>query len=297
MVPATFRFVAFGDARFHDPLDAQPSNAAVRQAMVAAIDQERPSFISISGDIVYDGENPRDWQVWDSETAVWQRDAVPIYPAIGNHELRGNERAGLANYFRRFPQIEGSRYYSLRAGNCLVLTLDSSLEETAGPQGDWLKQELDTLPLSTDFVFVVLHHPPYTSSRMTYFHRGHSVRSAEEALASLLEAQQAQMHARIIVFAGHVHNYERFEHAGVTYFVTGGGGAHPHIVKRAPDDLYKDPGVNYHYLLAEVTPGQVVITMNKLELRGERQVWTKPDSITVLANKPTTNSIRSASGW
>jgi len=286
-VPAAFHFVALGDTRFHDPLDAQPSNAAVREAMVAAVDRLQPSFISIGGDIVYDGENFRDWEVWDSETTLWRSHGIPVYPAIGNHELRGNERAGLTNYFNRFPQIDGSRYYSVRTGNCLMLVLDSSFDETAGPQGEWLKRELDGLPPAVDFVFLVLHHPPYTSSKMSYFHVGHGVRSAEGALAKMLEARQAQMHARIIVFAGHVHNYERFERGGVTYFVTGGGGAHPYIVKRAPNDLYKDPGVNYHYLLVEVTPGQVVITMNKLEFRGEKPVWTEPDSVSVPANQST----------
>jgi len=284
-VPPAFHLVALGDARFHDPLDSEPSNAAVRQAIVAAVDQERPSFISFGGDLVYDGENSRDWQVWDSETAVWRRDAIPVYPAIGNHELRGNERAGLANYFRRFPEINGSRYYSVHAGNCLMLVLDSSLNEAAGPQGQWLKQQLDALPNSIDFLFLVLHHPPYTSSKMSYFHGGHSARPAEESLATMLESRQPQMHARIVVFGSHVHNYERFEHGGVTYFVSGGAGAHPYIVKRAPNDLYRDPGVNYHYLLVEVTPDQVVVTMNKLEFRGEKQVWTKPDSVTVLANQ------------
>ena len=56
----------------------------------------------------------------------------------------------------------------------------------------------------------------------------------------MLEEKQKQLHARLIVFSGHVHNYERHEHNGVTYFVTGGGGARPYIIPRAPDDLYKD---------------------------------------------------------
>ena len=30
------------------------------------------------------------------------------------------------------------------------------------------------------------------------------------------------MRARIVVFSGHVHNYERHEHGGVTYFVDRG---------------------------------------------------------------------------
>ena len=43
----------------------------------------------------------------------------------------------------------------------------------------------------------------------------------------MLEERQAHARARIVVFSGHVHNYERHEHGGVTYFVSGGGGAPP----------------------------------------------------------------------
>jgi hypothetical protein len=38
------------------------------------------------------------------------------------------------------------------------------------------------------------------------------------------------------MFSGHVHNYEHQEHNGVTYFVTGGGGARPYPIERTPDD-------------------------------------------------------------
>jgi hypothetical protein len=41
----------------------------------------------------------------------------------------------------------------------------------------------------------------------------------------MLEVRQSYTRARFAVFTGHVHNYERHEHGGVTYFVTGGGGA------------------------------------------------------------------------
>src|ERR1700757_3164681 len=104
-VPATFRFVAFGDTRFHDPSDTEPANPAVRHALVAAIDKQNPAFVTIGGDIVYDGDNPKDWQVWDSETAIWRQHNIPFYPVLGNHDLHGNLQAALSNYFARFPEI------------------------------------------------------------------------------------------------------------------------------------------------------------------------------------------------
>ena len=163
-VSTPFHFVAYGDSRFHDPKDIEAANPSVRQALVQAIAQTNPAFISFGGDIVYNGYDKNDWKVWDSETAVWREKKIPVYPTLGNHDLHGDEKVALANYFERFPDLKNSRYYSVHAGNTLMLVLDSSQDETSGPQGQWLAQKLDHLPGNIDFLFIVLHHPPYTSS-------------------------------------------------------------------------------------------------------------------------------------
>jgi len=222
-----FRFVAYGDIRFTDPNNIDASNPVVRQALVRAIADTHPAFISIGGDLVYGGGNANDWKVYDEETAIWAKSKIPVYPALGNHELYGDEKIDLANYFLRFPELQNNRYYSVRAANTLLLMLDSSLDETSGPQGQWLAHELDTLPADVDFVCVVLHHPPYTDSSDQTPGGGHSARPSEQALAQMLEKRQPQTRARFVVIAGHVHNYERHEHKGVSYFVTGGGGGPP----------------------------------------------------------------------
>jgi acid phosphatase type 7 len=278
-----FHFVAYGDTRFTDPNDTKASNAKVRRALVEAIAETHPAFISIGGDIVYNGYDADDWKTWDDDTAVWRERNIPVYPALGNHDLHGDPKMALGNYFQRFPDLKESRYYSVRAANTLMIVLDSSLEETGGPQGQWLTDKLDHIPADVDFVFVVLHHPPYTSSSdRELYGGGHSARHSEQALAKMLEERQSRTRVRFVVFAGHVHNYERHEHGGVTYFVTGGGGAHAYPIERAPDDPFRDNHVNYHYLLVEVDVGKLTISMNRLELDGNSdETWTKPDSISI----------------
>jgi len=281
-VSAPFHFVAYGDARFHNPKDTEAANPAARQALVQAIAQANPAFISFGGDIVYNGYDKDDWKVWDTETAVWREKKIPVYPALGNHDLHGDEKVALANYFERFPDLKNSRYYSVRAANTLVLVLDSSQDETSGPQGQWLAQKLDQLPAAVDFVFLVLHHPPYTSSSdAKLFGGGHSARSQEQKLAKMLEARQPNQRARIVVFSGHVHNYERHEHGGVTYFVTGGAGAHAYPIERAKDDPFQSNEVNYHYIMVDVDRGSLKITMHRLDLTSGTAVWTEPDSVAI----------------
>jgi len=284
-VSTPFRFIAYGDTRFTDPKDTDASNPDVRHALVRAIADAHPAFICIGGDISYKAD-ASDWKVWDTETAIWRERKIPVYPALGNHDLKGDEKTALANYFQRFPDLKNNRYYSVRASNALLLVLDSALDETNGPQADWLSRKLDSLPSDVDFVFIVMHHPPYTSSSdMKLFGGGHSARAPEQKLAKALEDRQAKMRARIVVFASHVHNYERHEHGGITYFVTGGGAAHAYPIERAPGDPYQSKEINYHYLMVEVDHSQVSITMNRVVLSNGEETWSQPDStkITVAA--------------
>jgi Icc-related predicted phosphoesterase len=279
-VKTPFRFVAYGDTRFHDPKDTEPANPAIRVALVRTIADVNPAFICFTGDIVYNGYDSNDWKVWDSETSIWRDKKIPIYPALGNHDLHGDQNIALRNYFQRFPDLKNSRYYSVRAANSLILVLDSSLVETGGDEGEWLADKLDHVPPDVDFVFLMFHHPPYTSSSdAKAFGGGHSSRPTEQVLAQMLEQRQAHAGFRIVVFSGHVHNYERHEHEGVTYFVSGGGGAHAYPIERAPDEPFQSKQVNYHYLLVEVDHQQLKVTMNRLDLTSGKAVWTQPDSL------------------
>jgi Icc-related predicted phosphoesterase len=281
-VKTPFQFVAYGDTRFHDPGDLEPADPAVRVALVKAIADVNPAFICFTGDIVYNGNDANDWKVWDNETSVWRDKKIIVYPSLGNHDLHGDQNVALGNYFHRFPELKNSRYYSVRVANTLMLVLDSSLEESSGPEGQWLANKLDHVPPDVDFVFLMFHHPPYTSSSdAKEFGGGHSARPMEQALAKILEERQAHARFRIVVFSGHVHNYERHEHGGVTYFVSGGGGAHAYPIERAADDPFQSKLVNYHYLLVEVDRQELKVTMNRLDLGSGKTVWTQPDSVKI----------------
>ncbi len=281
-VHVPFRFVAYGDTRFTDPANIKDTNPEVRQELVRAIAAVRPSFISFGGDIPFNGFSDDDWKVYDRETLIWRERKITVFPALGNHELRGDVNVALANYFARFPMLQEHRFYSVRAANTLLLALDSSLDETTGPQGEWLSDQFKQLPSDVDFVFVSLHHPPVTSAGdKTNGRGGSSARPAEQQLAAFLEQQQRNMRARVVVFASHVHNYERHERGGVTYFVTGGGGAHAYPISRAPNDPFPSAEINYHYLLVDVQRGMLKVTMNRVEMKNGVAKWTQPDSAVI----------------
>jgi hypothetical protein len=106
-----FRFVAYGDTRFHDPNDKEAANPAVRLALVQAIAAVNPAFICFTGDIVYNGFDANDWKVWDSETSIWRDKNIAVYPALGNHDLHAEEKIDLGHYSQRLPALNGRRLY------------------------------------------------------------------------------------------------------------------------------------------------------------------------------------------
>src|SRR5437867_3626327 len=109
-VRSPFRFVAYGDTRFTDPNNTEASNAMMRRTLVKAIADAHPAFICIGGDISYRGDDANDWKVWDRETSIWREKKIPVYPALGNHDLHGDQNVALANYFQYFPELDRNRY-------------------------------------------------------------------------------------------------------------------------------------------------------------------------------------------
>ena len=70
-----------------------------------------------------------------------------------------------------------------------------------------------------------------------------------EALGEFLKVATQRKAIRLIVCAGHIHNYERFFQDGIQYVVSGGGGAKPRPVVRQACDLYHDESFpNYNYV-------------------------------------------------
>jgi len=284
--PYPFTFVGYGDIRFTNPADTQHSNPPMRRAEVARIAQEKPAFVVISGDLVLTGADAQDWKVFDVETAPLRQAKIELLPALGNHDVQGPEDRALENYFQRFPRLEGRRWYSARAANVLVFVLDSNLADGPGSQQwQWLEQRLETLPPDVDFVLVALHHPPLTHSHDRMPGGGHAERPQEEQLSSLLEKHQQKMRARIIVLAGHVHNYERYAEGGVTHIVSGGGGATPYMVKRSAGDFYHASGPTYHICNFTVDHGELQFQMLKLTFDGTQPQWTVGDSFVTRAGE------------
>ncbi len=281
-IPAHWTVIAYGDTRFTDIADQSVGNAKARRWLVNRIAEEHPDAVLVSGDIPYNGANAGDYNVFRDETASWRGEGLRVYPALGNHELHGGEAQGLSNWWTAFPELRGRRWYSVLFGNAYFIVLDSNSDLGPGsPQQLWLAAQLAQLPKQTQFVFLELHHPPVADTIVPQIHL---VRTNEASLASMLNAAAPKLRARLVVIAGHVHNYERFEQSGVEYLVSGGGGAKPYMVTRDLEDLYKNPSaVNFHYVRLHFDGKALQATMYRVDSDAEKPSWEARDSFTLAA--------------
>jgi hypothetical protein len=136
-----------------------------------------------------------------------------FWPTPGNHDWRGKE--GLQPYLDYFKLPGNGRYYdvALVGGKVHLFAVDSDTHEPDGvtaesAQARWLQAAMKAS--AACLRVVVFHHPPYSSAR-----HGSSV-----GMRWPFAAWGAD-----VVFSGHDHAYERAEAGGLTYVVTGLGGA------------------------------------------------------------------------
>jgi acid phosphatase type 7 len=293
--------IAYGDIRFTDPHETGATNPIVRRWLVDEIAKAKPDAILIGGDIPWHGANKSDYDVFRAETAAWSAQHLRVYPALGNHELYSHglitsTEDGLRNWWDTFPELRGKRWYSVQLGSRVyVLMLDSTSSLRAGSeQMTWIRQQLSGLPPSVQFVFFDMHHPPVADVQR-FGDPSHNPRRNEIALAHYLNSSPLRSRVRFIVVAAHIHNYERFSQEGVTYIVSGGGGAAPRVVHRNRSDLFQqDLFPNYHYLKFVLNGNALHATMYRVAdpRAHSTPTWETPDGFTLVA--PTAAAAKTA---
>ncbi|MBN1372870.1 MAG: metallophosphoesterase [Anaerolineaceae bacterium] len=227
-----FRFAVVGDTQ---------SNEVEQTQIVAQMASAAPDVVLHLGDLVGNGRDRGFWNHFFSLQAQLLRSAI-FYPALGNHE----EDAQM--YYEIFHLPNNERWYSFDYGPArfIVLEVDGYVNSSLGPGGDqrmWLEAELARPRPS--FLFVTFHIPIHSSMS-----EDPSEVNLRNELAPLFE--QAGVTA---VFSGNAHQYERLEVNGVTYIVSGGGGAPLHaFAELEPGSLVQ--ASTHHFVVVDVTAEQ-----------------------------------------
>jgi acid phosphatase type 7 len=277
--------IAYGDQRFTDPANTRQTDPRIRQWLVNQIATERPDAVIMNGDLPLAGNVTNDYAVFQTETKIWRDLRLRVFPVLGNHEFTGDAQQDLENWWTNFPEMRNRRWYSVQLGSRVyLLALDSDASLLPGSdQATWIGKQIAGMPSSIDFVIVTLHHPP-VADLQTHIEVDHNPRPNEIALRDYLSQVARTSHASFLVTAGHIHNYERNVVNGVTYLVSGGGGAPPYFVERAPEDLYKSilfPNYNY-----------IKLTLEKDRLHAVMDRIANPEAVTLTVEVKDTFDIR-----
>ena len=277
--------IGYGDQRFTDPAVKVGTNPRVRKWLAERIGQENPQVLMLTGDMPYAGGRSEDWQVYRDETKSWVAKHTLVLPTIGNHEVRGGEEKGIANYLANYPGLKGHRYYSVLMGSVEAISLDmTSPSGGTSAQATWFAAQLDHVPKQVEFLFILYHTPWVVDQQSQLF----TNLPSKEALTlrHLMEIHLHKMHAKVIVLSGHIHNYERFERNGVEYLISGGGGAEPYpLLFRGSADLYRDTAFPvYHYITLDYAQGKLHGVMWKVKDPTAKTLSVeKKDEFTIVA--------------
>jgi len=203
--PKPIKFCVYGDCR---------DGHEMHKKVLALMMSQNPQFIIQTGDIVKRGGSAELWTIYDGITGE-ARKKIPFYPARGNHDPGGN------GYEERVtsPFTSGNKlYYSFDKENCHFIALaidENTAYDAESPQYKWLIEDLEKTKTSKPtHIFVYFHVPPYSIG----------------SHGSDLEVRKVlcpvfQKYGVRAVLTGHDHNYYHTTRDGITYIVTGGGGA------------------------------------------------------------------------
>jgi 3',5'-cyclic AMP phosphodiesterase CpdA len=214
------RFVAIGDMGSGAPVQAKLAQGLLARA---------PELAIAVGDIVYPSGAASDYgpKFFQPYRALIAN--TVFYPTLGNHDVRtANGRPYLEAF--SLPSTPGEeRYYAFDAGPARFWALDSTQSLAPGsPQYQWL--ESDAAGSRARWKIAFFHHPPFSSGI-------HGSSPKTRHLASLFSRLGFS-----VVFTGHDHHYERTTpQGGVTYIVTGGGGAMLYGIDLKPFSAYAAP--------------------------------------------------------
>ena len=174
---------------------------------------------------------------------------LPYFTSLGNHE--GNH----VSYYHYLDLPGNEAWYSFEYGDAEFFAVNSSASYLPGsPQRSWLESALAASRAAWKIVF--FHHPPYACTPS----RKPGDLGIQQEIVPVLEANGVQL-----VLAGHDHLYGRsFRMNGVTYVITGGGGAPPYPSE--PDEFNEICRTEYHYCMVDVSPSQ--LTLRAIALGG-----------------------------
>lgn len=220
----------------------------------------------------------------------------PLYPSPGNHDYYDGDSAEekvqkthQVAYFQNFSMpVEGEAggvashnpaFYSFDLGNIHFLSLDAyGIEEdqyriydTAGPQVQWIKKDLDANH-NKGWIIAYWHHPPYTM--------GSHNSDKEQELVHIREnfIRILERYGVDLVLCGHSHDYERSRLMKGHYGMEATFDSTTHLVS-ASSGRYDNTPNSCPYIKEEGAPGTVYLVSGSAGQLGGKQASFPHDAL------------------
>jgi Icc-related predicted phosphoesterase len=206
-LPLPANIVVIGDFGSATTSEYQVADSIIELAEVLPL----TAFVT-TGDNFY-SDDIKD--IWLAPYGWLEGTDIEILASWGNHDIETETRQRLVTEYLRAP----GRAYSVSFGSVLLIVLDSNQVGNES-QTRWLEAELEA---SSGLSIVVFHHPAFSCG----YHG--TTEAVVESWVPLFEEHRVDL-----VLNGHDHDYQRFERAGVTYVVTGGGGRALRPLRQCP---------------------------------------------------------------
>jgi len=282
------KIIVYGDNR---------SYPKVHENLVEMMAKENADMILNVGDVVSKGTNLTGWIDEYFYPLRHLSGSIPSYISIGNHEYSGYGEDRIVPPFEKYvnnpSNISGSSeyFFSIDYGNSHFIFLDpnkANFEEGEGidvnsQQYNWFIKDLKDANKNSEWIFVLMHQPPYSEAWSGGFYNGEP--PLREFIVPIIEANNVDM-----VLSGHTHDYERgLPHPpydpttgkgnNAAYVITGGGGSNldnhkyyeweqidfpDHEATLNNDDLDDGEFYEYHYVIIEIDGKNLKYTARRM---------------------------------
>jgi acid phosphatase type 7 len=254
-----YKFLIYGDNRTDDT-----AHGAIVKAMAAT----PTDFVVHTGDFVADGGSAEDWQTFFDIEAPLLRERC-VFACVGNHELTDGSGLAFARYFGPGEPppsgAAGSARGALEAkhfdgtfrwGNARFFMINAMVPYRSGADRTWLERVLAESDAETGLRWriVVLHHGLWSSGP-----HGDNLFLHEANIPQVLRSHKVDL-----VISGHDHLYERGAVDGLSYVVSGGGGA-PTYKVRAPKPHAKKLESVRHFVEASVNEEAIALRVVRID--------------------------------
>ena len=224
-------------------------NPVVWERIARLMFEETPQFVVHCGDLVQYGPHKDDWVDEFFGPANNLLRHIPLYPAIGNHEMN-NEK-----FYQYFDLPDDEAFFSVSKGSLRIIFIDTNKDILPGSKQ---YRKLEKLLASADerWKMVVHHHPVFTSDYSAY--RSSLMSKPMKGDPNTLHLKNLyETYGVDLSLAGHIHGYERSwpiqsnriqEDQGVVHIITGGGGGGLRAMSSFKNWFSVETKKKHHYL-------------------------------------------------